>query len=226
MQTLITDFENVAASIPSMGGRRIGPFLRRVAQRCQPDTHIVEVGAWLGAGTAQLMLGILARENPKDVTLHVYDRFIAGSSEIEKMRTKGVFDIDEGEDTLPWVKDKLSAVMNDLNVKFHKGDINDVHWNRSDVIGVYVDDASKAKFPTVFSKFGPSLMKGSYVVLMDFNYFKMEKLSAAESIRHRAQRDFIEARASSFENVSTGIPEGTSSAAFIYRGGASFEPNL
>src|SRR5690606_12370375 len=49
--------ERLADEFPSMGGKKIGPFLRKLARAAPSHTAIVEVGSWLGAGTAQLAIG-------------------------------------------------------------------------------------------------------------------------------------------------------------------------
>ena len=55
----------LAEKIPSMGGTEIGALLREAARNAPSNTAIVEVGCWLGAGTAQLALGIRERQNPR-----------------------------------------------------------------------------------------------------------------------------------------------------------------
>ena len=67
------DLYAMANRIPSMGGREIGPVLRNLARHAPAGTSIVEVGTWLGAGTAQLALGIRERARPSEVALHCYD---------------------------------------------------------------------------------------------------------------------------------------------------------
>ena len=57
----------IADRIPSMGGMEIGPALREFARAAGPNKAIVEVGCWLGAGTAQLALGVLENSDPTGI---------------------------------------------------------------------------------------------------------------------------------------------------------------
>jgi predicted O-methyltransferase YrrM len=57
----LDELELLASRIPSMGGTEIGAQLRRAARLAPANTAIVEVGSWLGAGTAQLALGVRDR---------------------------------------------------------------------------------------------------------------------------------------------------------------------
>ena len=57
----MVDLNDIADGIPSMGGRRFGSLLRRLACDALSGTSIVEVGCWLGAGTAQLALALLRK---------------------------------------------------------------------------------------------------------------------------------------------------------------------
>ena len=96
------DLKAVADQIPSMGGRKIGAWLRQAARDAPSNTSIVEVGCWLGAGTAQLALGIRERPYPKDVSLHCYDRWKATTSEVDKaLRWPLAKPLQESARTLP-----------------------------------------------------------------------------------------------------------------------------
>ena len=67
--TELMELNGIADQIPSMGGNEIGSVLRDLARQAPADTSIVEVGAWLGAGTAQLALGVRERQRSSDVAL-------------------------------------------------------------------------------------------------------------------------------------------------------------
>ena len=158
------NLERHADTIPSMGSAAIGPWLRRWASEC--STNIVEVGSWLGAGTAQLALG--ARMS--GASIHVYDQWQANAREVRSAGLSGV-ELQEGQDTLPLVRDFLKPFKADIT--FHKGDIHQATWT-GNPIGMYIDDAAKRPraFHHVLKTFAPSWEDGCILVLMDFWYFE------------------------------------------------------
>ena len=171
----------------------MGPLLRRVARDVPPDTSIVEVGCWLGAGTAQLALGLRVRQSAGRVRLHCYDRWQANVAEVEKAAHWGVV-LSTGQDTLPHTRRTLEPF--EVPVEFHQGDIMDARWEGGP-ISVYVDDASKKwrAFYHVLITFGPHWIPGkTVVVLMDYNIWKSTGADA-----HRCQKEFIEAHDGCFQ---------------------------
>jgi hypothetical protein len=205
----IEELERRAASFPSMGGAEIGPFLRSLARDAPPKTAIVEVGCWLGAGTAQLALGLRDRGVEQTVKLHTYDRWTASPSEAEKAMKKAGIILSEGYDTLPLVKEALRPF--GVGIKFHKGDIADIRW-KSGPISVYIDDASKkpVRFHHVLRTFGPSWVPNvTTIVLMDYHFWEK---SGSEA--HKCQKYFMEAHAEYFSMIA-GFRSG-SNAAFKY----------
>ncbi len=194
----------------------MGPLLRRVARSAPADTSIVEVGCWLGAGTAQLALGIRVRQSAGRVRLHCYDRWQANVAEVEKAAHWGVV-LSTGQDTLPHTRRTLEPF--EVPVEFHKGDIADARWEGGP-ISVYVDDASKKwqTFHHVLLTFGPHWIPGeTVVVLMDYNIWKS---TGAEE--HKCQKQFIEANSRCFQPIHyVGRASGkgrlpTQPAAFLY----------
>ena len=135
-----------------------------------------EVGTWLGAGTAQLALGIREKPDPGEVSLHCYDRWRATPLEAEAAARWGVR-LSVGEDTLPRTRRTLEPF--NVPVRFHKGDILQSCWDGGP-ISVYVDDAAKSprEFCHMLLTFGPSWVPGQTVlVLMDYNFWKKTALS-------------------------------------------------
>ena len=151
-----------STEIPSMGGTEIGPVLRRLASNVPSGQAIVEVGCWMGAGTAQLAMG--ARDNP----IHVYDRWRARPAEVEQAALFGVT-LTDGQNTLPLVMDALRPLRK--AIRFHRGDIRRARW-RGGKIGLYVDDASKAAkiWSRSAAMFLPRIPVGGVAVLMDFHF--------------------------------------------------------
>ena len=200
--------EKLAAAIPSQGGRKAGPLLRQAAREAMPQTAIVELGCWLGAGTAQLALGLRERNDAHGVDVHCFDYFQASGPEVRKAKAAGIA-LNRGQDTLPVVQGLLAPF--DVPISYRKGSIEFAHWKRRP-ISVYVQDAGKdpASFSLMISKFAPSWVPGQTVLfLMDF-YTWRKSGKAFE----RCQTDFVEANQDCFSD-----PEpirGTSSVKLRY----------
>lgn len=191
-----------ANALPSMGGREIGPELRRLASSVLPGQSILEVGCWLGAGTAHLALGARASGAP----IHVYDRFKASADEVDKARRLVGLDLEEGQDTLPLVQENLARF--EANIHWHRGDLRRARWVGGP-IGLWVDDASK--LPKVWAKsvgtFLPHVPVGGHIVLMDYYFY--EKAGR----KYQCQENYMEHRARDFELISE-RPGGTTTAIF------------
>ena len=212
----LAELEERAALFPSMGGKEIGPFLRGLARNAPASTAIVEVGSWLGAGTAQLALGLRERGAEQSVTIHSYDRWIATKPEIEKAAQKANLRFSPNQDTLPWVMQALQPF--GVGIKFVKGDIAVVDW-AGGPISVYVDDAAKvpARFFHVLRTFGSWWVPGvTVLVLMDFHYW--EKTGSED---HKCQKYFIDAHPEHFAQIEDF--RRASNAAFVYRKKLDFE---
>ena len=206
------ELEAIADQIPSMGAKKIGPLLRQMSRNAPADTSVVEVGCWLGAGTAQLALGIRERRCADNVSLHCFDRWQATPREVEKAARCGVR-LSVREDTLPRVRRTLEPF--NVPIRFHKGDMWKSRWDGGP-ISVYVDDLSKAprRFCRALLTFGPKWIPGeTVIVLMDYHMWK--KTGAAG---HRCQKNFIEANRDCFEPIEHEGPAIKSSVAmFVYR---------
>lgn len=200
-------------AIPSMGGREIGRYLRDWAAACPDGTAIVELGAWLGAGTAQMALGVKRAAHGSSV--HAFDRFEAGASEVKKAAAHGV-KLKPGQDTAQLVEDSLWRAGVGPYVYLHKGDIRRAAWT-GPAIALHVDDACKRDylFLPALRTFGPHWIAGqTIVVLMDFWYFERPGVDAALRFQH----DWMAEHRECFETIKERMP-GTSAAAFRYRGG-------
>ncbi|MBE0693795.1 MAG: hypothetical protein IH590_11925 [Aquamicrobium sp.] len=203
--------EAIAAAIPSMGGREIGPFLRELARAAPDRTAIVELGAWLGAGTAQLALGVAERGPDRPLPIHAYDQWTAIPGEVSKAARKTGLKLEEGQDTLPHVKATLEPFP--VPIWFHKGDLGRATWS-GEKISIHVDDACKK--PSLFfhalRTFGPSWVPGeTVVVLMDFHFWQK-----AKSKSYRCQKDFVEKYRDHFEPIERDYFAGNSWAAWRY----------
>ncbi|MEX2127610.1 MAG: class I SAM-dependent methyltransferase [Xanthobacteraceae bacterium] len=205
----IGELESLAQQIPSMGGSEIGQHLRKAARAAPSNSSIVEVGSWLGAGTAQLALGLRERQLDGPVSLHCFDRWEANEAEVAKAAMQNVtFRV--CDDTLPWVMRSLQPF--GVAITFEKGDFRNATWTGGP-ISIYVDDAAKtpSKFLHVLKTFGPYWIPGvAVVVFMDYHYWER-----TGSEKHKCQKRFIESHREHFipiEGFRT-----RSSDAFVYR---------
>lgn len=141
-----------------MGSTRLAPWLTRFSSAVPPEMAIVEVGAWLGAGTRYLV-----RERGP---LFVYDKFKTVDSEVPKAAKFGV-NLTAGHDTLPFVKAHIGSP----NVRYFKGDIKHARY-KGPPIGLYVDDASKRLrlWNSSMKTFEPHFVSGTVLVLMDYDF--------------------------------------------------------
>lgn len=214
MAVTLDELEAFAQRIPEMGGRRIGPFLRDQARQTPPNTSIVELGCWLGAGTAQMALGLRERPEGHGVTIDCYDNFLISPASVQKAARQGVT-FTEGQDSLPWVTQALEPF--GPGITLHKGMLtSSVFWS-GHPISLYVDDASKYPwtFYTCLKLFGPSWIPGqTVVVLMDYWLFKKAH-NAHRVDTMRAQYDFITAHPEVFQPIAE-LTDNTC-AAFRYR---------
>ena len=180
-----------AKEIPSMTDIETRELLRQYAAEVPTGTAIVEVGAWLGACTSFLALGVMdsGRQNP----IHVYDRFEATASEVEKAQRWGLVFF-EGERTTGCFDNFIEPFREGAKIVKHVGNIKKAKWY-APRIGLYVDDASKRteyfvhSMRTFARKFVP---KKTYLFLLDFFYYenKGELYQAQENWMNKHKDNF------------------------------------
>ena len=190
-----TNLIGYAQRIPSMGGLEIGSALQQFSADAPSGTSIVEVGTWLGAGTAQIALGVRQREVVSEIEIHCFDRWKASDAEVTKARPCGL-NLTVGMDLLPIVRNTLKRF--DVVTRFHQGDVICARWDAGP-ISVYIDDAAKKwrDFYHMLRTFGPHWIPGeTVVVLMDYEFWKTR-----ESLDYRCQLEFIESNRSCFEPI-------------------------
>lgn len=190
--TKIQRLEKYAAQIPSMGGAKLGPYLRRYASEIG-EGCITELGVWLGGCTAYLALGLI--DAKKRAMIHVYDRFNSSQSEVQKADKQGL-KLTPGMSTAG-VFDQFLKPFNADIVK-HIGPIKGKYWEGGP-IALYVDDASKRQpeFDHVRREFFPSIIKGGILFLMDYFYFEKRPNDLGLAYQHEVmtslpEYDFID----------------------------------
>ena len=176
--------------IPSMGGRELGPVFDRHIKAMDYGLDVVEVGAWLGAGTYELATALKAHGHD-ETTLHVYDRFEADAGQVIKAAGRhrypagirvdnagAVIKLRNKEDTLPKVRRLLAGFP---FIRFYKGEIGGLRY-KGKKIGVLVVDAVKRDphFTALMKKLEPHLASGATVFLMDFYYHQKVKGAGTE----------------------------------------------
>lgn len=178
-----------ADRIPHMGAQHIKEWLIQCAENTKADLAIVELGSWLGAGTAYLAIGNNGRNK-----IYVYDHFIASRSEIKKAEKFDV-DLELDEDTLPHVKQTLKDFPGEII--FNKCNITESEWIKKN-IGILVVDAGKTIAPwrNVMKQYLPYVVPGGIIILMDFWYFQK-----TERERHKAQYKFMRKHPEYFKYV-------------------------
>lgn len=140
-----------------MGALTIADYLREYAAAVPADRAIVEIGAWLGAGT-RVMAEVA------QAPIYVYDKFLATDSEVEKAAAFGVT-LQAGQNTQSLVEKHLEG----LDVRLHRGSIFKMKYD-GPPIGLYVDDASKQRWPILENRLSPFFTPDTVMVMMDFYY--------------------------------------------------------
>jgi len=158
----------------------MGPVYNRFIEIMPSGLDVVEVGAWLGAGTYELASAMKEHGHTKS-SLHVYDWFIADRNGASKAAghyryPKGInvdmlgkpLKIKPGQDTLPIVRNFLHGFP---FVKFYKGEIDRMAYTGKP-IGILVVDAAKKKkhFDHLMGKIEKHLAPGAVVFFMDYWY--------------------------------------------------------
>jgi len=176
----------IADRIPHMGAKNIQEWLLRAAHFVPEKTAIVEIGAWLGSGTAYLLIG-----NDSKNKIFVYDHFFANASEAEKAKRFKI-DLKPGTDTLPIVRDNLKKFKG--NITFIKEKLLDMEWG-GDPIGLLVDDVSKGPeaWNHTVKNFLPHVVAGGKIILMDYFYFEK-----TERPHHKTQYNFMQKHKKNF----------------------------
>jgi hypothetical protein len=212
---LIATLEKKALKIPSMNWQTVKDKLREYAQQVEDGQVIVEVGTWLGACTAAMMLGV--KESGKtNVTLHMYDRFITYTSQVEKAAKFGV-ELQSEKSYFEMVQKSLKPF--DIPFIMHRGDIKSAKYDGNCKIGLFVDDASKKRdaFLHTMKTFSPFFIpKKTIVGLLDFHYWEKKPGKGYE-----CQRDFMEANKQHYKYLFRIVnPNGdkSSEAFFLYLG--------
>jgi hypothetical protein len=173
--------------IPSMGGRQLGDDFDKYVCAMPNGLSIVEMGAWLGAGTAQIALAMYKHEKNLS-TLYCCDLFFAHGKEADKAKNQGV-NLESHQDTLPVIKDHLKELSKYVKIEFHKGNVS-TYKHAGEKIGIFILDCTKKNpsFTNLITRMEKHFIKGQTIVFfMDYYYFKKTKDKG-----HECQKDYVE----------------------------------
>jgi Methyltransferase domain len=149
-------------SIPAMTTMLERGYYYHLALEAAGKGGIVELGAWLGAGTEAIAQGI--RDSGFKNKVHSYDRF-RWDPRTHGPKAGGL----KVEDLYKTYKANLGPLME--FVEPHKGEIESYTWS-GEPIALMICDAPKRLKPVahVMSAFGPHLMPGATMAWQDFCY--------------------------------------------------------
>lgn len=215
---IYNELAKYAESIPSMGGRQIREYLFKYVKDVKEGRAIVELGTWLGAGTAQIALALLYFN--KDNPVYSYDKFVVSGRQPMKAGREGWI-IQKGDDVYDKVKKALEPFR--CNITLVKGKIQELGYKK-EKIGLYVDDAVKQekRFIKTLKIFEPYFVPGETVCIF-MDYYLWEKSGDA---KYKFQYKYMNENKDKFELIedkidSTYIPEEgkDEGAVFLYKGG-------
>jgi hypothetical protein len=148
------------APIPAMTSQEERDCFRRLACELAGDGAIVELGAWLGAGTVAIAAGI--RDSGQQNVVHSYDRF-KWDPRTHGPKAGGL----QVSNLYQTYRANLGSLAS--YVRSYKGEIEDQQWSGGP-IALLVCDAPKRLDPIrhVLSIFGPRLKEGSVMAWQDF----------------------------------------------------------
>ncbi len=204
------DLHEYAKTFPSQGGVEIGPWLEHYAAEVPEASAIVELGSWLGAGTAHLALG--AKKSGAEI--HVYDRFRCASEEEQTKAAKFGVKLEIGDDTLPRVM--ASLVKFGVGIHYNRGSFKpgiQIKWDATPV-GLYVDDLTKVEYLWTYAMkvFKPHFIpQKTILVLMDYHF----DLTAGNN--YAAQKRYMQQHAKQFQMI-VDLRPGTTTAVFRFLG--------
>lgn len=210
----IKTLERKAKLIPSMNWQTVKDKLREYASKVENGQSIVEVGTWLGACTASMMIGI--RDSGNAVEIHMYDSFTTQFSQVEKASNQGII-LHSGKSYL----EKVNEFLDPFEVKYipHKGDNRNCIYDSKKKIGLFVDDASKKNptFKHTMATFSPYFIPGKTIVaLLDYWYFEKKPGKGYE-----CQSLFMEANKAHYEylyRIENADGAQSSEAFFLFKG--------
>jgi len=205
------DLHEYAKTFASQGGVEIGSWLEGYASEVPAGSAIVELGSWLGAGTAHLALG--AQKSGAEI--YVYDRFLCANDEERTKAVRCGVQLFIGEDTLPRVSGALEAfpvVIHYIKGSFKPG-AKSARWDDKP-IGLYVDDLTKAEWLWSYAMevFGAHFIpEKTILVLMDYHF------DEAAGPTYAAQKRYMARHKDEFEFLGDRMG-GTSVAVFRFLG--------
>ena len=127
--------EAAADLLPALHGTPARLALRSLARQTPAGTAVVHVGDWLGAGTAQLALGIRERPDGGAVRLHAFDRWRANRWDVRQAARRDVR-LKLDEDLLPRIRQAFEPY--GVSIAWGRAEDLSTGW-RGGPVSLYVD---------------------------------------------------------------------------------------
>jgi hypothetical protein len=178
--------------IPAMTTDAERECFYRLAKEGAGKGEVVELGAWLGAGSAWIAAGV--RDSGVDTKAKVYDRFEAkGNHAIKVDQWQKNHDVDEVARGTP--REQFRTNLGPLlqYVEPTRAEIGGIKWNGGPV-SVLICDAPKRvrEISAVLTTFRKALQPGSVMAWQDFCHFPSYEIPAC-LYRLRDHIEFVEA---------------------------------
>jgi hypothetical protein len=158
-----------ADAIPELGhgGREVGPLLIELASQVQSGA-IVDIGPYLGSTTAYLALGA------GGAPIHAFDTWDADICDL-RAKARKFHGMEIPDDLQPLFVENLSPFGADLTV--HRCDISALPEWAFGPIALLVDDIGiePDRTEAKMRVFGPSLMKGAKLLLLDYFWYEHKR---------------------------------------------------
>ena len=190
------------ADIPTMSGPATLDTLEAIGKEWTAQGVVVECGCWLGAGSCALLRGMEYVERTDSQwanTFYGCDRWRASASEVKKAAAQGVT-LEEGEDLFPhWFQNILTVEILPW-ISFMPGELKELQWSGPEVEILVIDAAKREPaFSHLMGQFTPWLVKGAWVALLDYYYWR--KFSGPRAEAYKAQQRYVAAHEDLFYHI-------------------------
>lgn len=165
--------------IPTMTGAATHAALEAIGRAWTGRGVAVECGCWLGASTCALLRGLVAAGY--DRPIYAFDRWVANASEVDKAGDAGMM-VTLGENLLPIWHANVSRQYQ--NICPQRGELRRLDWSGRPIEILVVDAAKREPvFSHLMGQFGPHLVDGAWVALLDYFYWRKFDGAAADALR-------------------------------------------
>lgn len=195
---------NEKYNIPAMTPAVVLDYLEKIGREWTGQGVVVELGSWLGATMAALLLGLVDSSVAYDRPVYCFDRWKANEPEAKKALRKGV-KLKVGQDLFPLFRKNVQTIY--PNVYGFKGSIGrTIEKYPGDPIEVCLFDAPKHNptFQIAIDTLIPYWIPGVTVVgLLDYYFYRDRKERGGKDWeRFLVPVDFVEQNKDCFEKLA------------------------